>query len=424
MRARLHGSSLAARRAGLHSSSLAGRCPRATTTRRSGRRSRGGSSRPTSPCAALPARGVATGERVLDVGCGEGGSRASCSRAGAYVLAVDVAEEPLRRARGAPSRPGRAAGRGRRAWELADASFDVVWAGEVIEHVADTAAWLSEVRRVLRPQGAPAAEHARHTDRLTLAAARAVQARVRARASTRAAITCASTAADARARCSRTSASSEIDVRAAGGRPGRARGCCSPRAARRASESRVGRAQRFGCSRSRFRSIRAGRRRSLRARSTRGSGRSRPAAPSAPPTGLLVQVVAREFEPGLRVRGLQAHGPLQRRAGERRAGRSTCCTAASVNSASADSGSRATAACAASRARRAGCFGEQRRAPAGVRSSERCGCHCAHAASSAPAIATPATSMRASSGAPCRAAGRSRGRAAAWRPGGGRGAAA
>jgi SAM-dependent methyltransferase len=38
-------------------------------------------------------------------------------------------------------------------WPLEDASFDVVWAGEVIEHVADTAGWLSEVRRVLRPRG-------------------------------------------------------------------------------------------------------------------------------------------------------------------------------------------------------------------------------------------------------------------------------
>jgi 2-polyprenyl-3-methyl-5-hydroxy-6-metoxy-1,4-benzoquinol methylase len=29
----------------------------------------------------------------------------------------------------------------------------VVWASEVIEHVADTARWLSEVRRVLVPRG-------------------------------------------------------------------------------------------------------------------------------------------------------------------------------------------------------------------------------------------------------------------------------
>ncbi|MDQ3677100.1 MAG: methyltransferase domain-containing protein, partial [Actinomycetota bacterium] len=36
---------------------------------------------------------------------------------------------------------------------VGDASADVVWAGEVIEHVADVAPWLSEVRRVLRPRG-------------------------------------------------------------------------------------------------------------------------------------------------------------------------------------------------------------------------------------------------------------------------------
>ena len=34
-----------------------------------------------------------------------------------------------------------------------DGSFDVVWSSEVIEHVADTARWLSEVRRVLAPRG-------------------------------------------------------------------------------------------------------------------------------------------------------------------------------------------------------------------------------------------------------------------------------
>ena len=38
-------------------------------------------------------------------------------------------------------------------WDLPDSGFDVVWAGEVIEHVADTSAWLSEVRRVLRSGG-------------------------------------------------------------------------------------------------------------------------------------------------------------------------------------------------------------------------------------------------------------------------------
>ena len=36
---------------------------------------------------------------------------------------------------------------------FADGAFDLVWASEVIEHVSDTARWLSEVRRVLTPGG-------------------------------------------------------------------------------------------------------------------------------------------------------------------------------------------------------------------------------------------------------------------------------
>jgi len=96
---------------------------------------------------------VAAGERVLDVGCGEGCFASELARAGASVVGIDVAEEPLRRARerdpGLDLRVVEAGG----SWPLDDASFDVVWAGETIEHVADTAGWLSEIRRVLRPGG-------------------------------------------------------------------------------------------------------------------------------------------------------------------------------------------------------------------------------------------------------------------------------
>jgi 2-polyprenyl-3-methyl-5-hydroxy-6-metoxy-1,4-benzoquinol methylase len=96
---------------------------------------------------------VQAGERVLDLGCGEGDLTAVLARAGARTLGVDVAEAALARAR-------------RRHPELSfepvpidgplpleDGTFDVVWASEVIEHVADTARWLSEVRRVLAPRG-------------------------------------------------------------------------------------------------------------------------------------------------------------------------------------------------------------------------------------------------------------------------------
>jgi len=98
--------------------------------------------------------GVAPGETVLDIGCGAGEFSAVLAEAGATPIAVDVAGEALRRAR------ERVPGIDARLWAtgeplpLQDTSVDVVWAGEVIEHVVDVAPWLSELRRVLRPRGA------------------------------------------------------------------------------------------------------------------------------------------------------------------------------------------------------------------------------------------------------------------------------
>jgi 2-polyprenyl-3-methyl-5-hydroxy-6-metoxy-1,4-benzoquinol methylase len=105
---------------------------------------------------------VTAGDRVLDVGCGEGRFASELVSAGASVVGIDVAEEPLRRARRSEMERSPIGQRPRLdlrlvdadgPWSLADASFDIVWAGETIEHVADTAGWLSEVRRVLRPGG-------------------------------------------------------------------------------------------------------------------------------------------------------------------------------------------------------------------------------------------------------------------------------
>jgi 2-polyprenyl-6-hydroxyphenyl methylase/3-demethylubiquinone-9 3-methyltransferase len=90
--------------------------------------------------------------RVLDVGCGEAQITAELARAGFDVVGVDVAEEPLRRARRRhPQLDVRLVGESE--WALADASFDAVFSGETIEHVRDTIGWLSEVRRVLRSGG-------------------------------------------------------------------------------------------------------------------------------------------------------------------------------------------------------------------------------------------------------------------------------
>jgi ubiquinone/menaquinone biosynthesis C-methylase UbiE len=93
---------------------------------------------------------VTRDQRVLDLGCGEGAFAADLVAAGCAVTMADVAEEALRRARvraplaetvklveGAPL-------------PFPDDTFDVVWAGEVLEHVADVVGLLAEVRRVLR----------------------------------------------------------------------------------------------------------------------------------------------------------------------------------------------------------------------------------------------------------------------------------
>jgi 2-polyprenyl-6-hydroxyphenyl methylase/3-demethylubiquinone-9 3-methyltransferase len=96
---------------------------------------------------------VPRGARVLDVGCGEGRFAGELARAGRAVVGIDVAREPLRRARAREGAIDLRLVPAEGPWPLEDCSFDAVWAGEVIEHVADTAGWLSEARRVLRSGG-------------------------------------------------------------------------------------------------------------------------------------------------------------------------------------------------------------------------------------------------------------------------------
>ena len=91
------------------------------------------------------------GERVLDLGCGHGDFTAMIAEAGASPIGVEVAHAAVVRAR--QRHPGldfRSVPTGQ-PLPFGDNEFDVVWASEVIEHVADTARWLSEVRRVLKP---------------------------------------------------------------------------------------------------------------------------------------------------------------------------------------------------------------------------------------------------------------------------------
>ena len=97
---------------------------------------------------------VAGGDRVLDLGCGDGAFAAALTGAGAVVTAVDVSGEAVRRAR--ERAPGAQVERVADGGELpfAEDTFDLVWCGETLEHVADVVGLLAEARRVLRWGGA------------------------------------------------------------------------------------------------------------------------------------------------------------------------------------------------------------------------------------------------------------------------------
>jgi SAM-dependent methyltransferase len=108
------------------------------------------------------------GDRVLDVGAGFGRHVFECARRGADVVALDYAHEEVVETRatlGAMVDSGeidierfRGVLRGD-ATELpfADASFDKVITSEVLEHIQDDVAAISEMVRVLKPGGTFAA---------------------------------------------------------------------------------------------------------------------------------------------------------------------------------------------------------------------------------------------------------------------------
>ena len=96
----------------------------------------------------------ARGRRVLDLGCGSGYGADVLSRKAREVLGIDIADDAIDYARrhyqGASVRFERAS-----CLEIPapDASFDLLVAFEIIEHLSDWRAFLGEVRRVLAPAG-------------------------------------------------------------------------------------------------------------------------------------------------------------------------------------------------------------------------------------------------------------------------------
>jgi SAM-dependent methyltransferase len=98
-------------------------------------------------------RALRPGLRVLDLGCGDGRFSAEIAGAGADVIGADVAQTAIDRARARVPQVEFVRVEIDGALPFDDGAFELVWASEVIEHVSDTARWLSEVRRVLVPRG-------------------------------------------------------------------------------------------------------------------------------------------------------------------------------------------------------------------------------------------------------------------------------
>jgi len=101
------------------------------------------------------------GDRVLDVGCGEGRHAHACSLDPVEVVGLDLDPERLRTARHGFDDAVAAAARTTPAFlqgeatalPFPDGAFDVVLCAEVLEHLPDYRAAVAELERVLAPDG-------------------------------------------------------------------------------------------------------------------------------------------------------------------------------------------------------------------------------------------------------------------------------
>jgi ubiquinone/menaquinone biosynthesis C-methylase UbiE len=102
---------------------------------------------------ALASIRAANSRRVLDVGCGDGRMTAELARAAPQVVGVDPSPAALERAHASHPQLELAQMEPSGRLPFEDAAFDAAVCMHVLEHVVDTQALMSEIRRVLRSRG-------------------------------------------------------------------------------------------------------------------------------------------------------------------------------------------------------------------------------------------------------------------------------
>jgi SAM-dependent methyltransferase len=108
--------------------------------------------------------GVKAGDHLLDLGCGFGRHAFEAARRGALVVALDAGREEVAQVRGTfaamveegqlpADHPATAVLGDALSLPFPDGTFDRVIASEILEHIPDDVAAMSELARVLRPGG-------------------------------------------------------------------------------------------------------------------------------------------------------------------------------------------------------------------------------------------------------------------------------
>ena len=102
----------------------------------------------------LLARELSRGRRILDIACGEGYGSGMLSEVASAVVGIDIVPQVVEHARRRYQRPNLSFAAGScTAIPLTDQSIDVVVCFETLEHHDQHDAMISELRRVLRPDG-------------------------------------------------------------------------------------------------------------------------------------------------------------------------------------------------------------------------------------------------------------------------------